>query len=141
MYTSLLTEAVHYFNENLAGELMNNFFKIFSVGCPVNLIINDNNNKRVGFDKFGKYVNEIPGSTVYRIPSGLSNSDSLTIIFVPSDRFYIATMNCFDNSTMRFEYYAPLTTTKFLSSYADINGCLGGHSIIQPWLLQFRFFE
>ncbi|MDG7000396.1 MAG: T9SS type A sorting domain-containing protein [Nitrososphaerota archaeon] len=95
--------AISNYLRDRATALATNGSKSFAVACPVNLLISNSKGQRIGYLQDGTFVNEIPSSSVQRIATLDALNDSLTIINVPSNDQYKATMYSTASGNMVFE--------------------------------------
>ena len=106
-----------YYN-NLITSIKNKF-KIFSVACPVTLLVEDSNGMKCGYLADGTLVNNISGSEIYRVATNESEGDSITLIYVPYDEDYTCEINSYESGDLRFEYYNPIDDETVFTAIVD----------------------
>lgn len=101
------------------SNLLSQNLEAVCVGCPVNMLVTDNQGNTTGFDQNGIRTENISGALIERYASDTLSQDSGTIIYVPRNVEYNVTLFPIDNGIMRFEFYKPLETNNLFTSMRD----------------------
>ena len=107
------------FISKISSNLLTLGQKIFSVFCPVNLMLQNSRSQKVGYDSLGVFHNDIPGAQVKRSPTSNSPNDSLTTIYVPANDKYIEKIYGNGNGYMHLANYSATDTIHLNVSYID----------------------
>ncbi len=118
--TRILTrEAFLEFLRSIAGWLHGEAQKVFGVACPANIFVVNQGGQRFGFLNNGTFVNEISGASFTKVATGNSPSDSMTILYVPSNETFSAIVNGAGTGNLLFESDYPLSDSVLVSLNSD----------------------